>query len=332
MAKHSGSCSASSTRQTRGMADLNMFPRILFPTDFSRHAEKLIGCLADLRPVGVEEVLLLNVVEPGYPIGLASNYLSRALEWKADSEQRLATIERQVAGMGLRVRSRVEIGVPYLEIVRVAEEERVSLIAIGTHGHSFIKGVVLGSVTHNVVQQATVPVLVMKPKVVEKLESAECDFVCQQFFHRVLLPTDFSPCADQALALVKHLHDAHTKEVIVLHVQDVRHLRPHLADRMDEFNRKDSERLERIRDDLEFFGLKSKVLLLEGVPFREIERVAKDKDVSLIVLGSKGRSALADVMLGSVSDAVIRQHPRPVLVVRGVDACAGAAGPKRRAA
>jgi nucleotide-binding universal stress UspA family protein len=309
-----------------------MFPRILFPTDFSQHAEKLVGCLGDLRAVGAEEVLLLNVVEPGSPIGLASDYLARALEWKEDSEQRLAAIQRQVVGMGLRVRSRVEIGVPYLEIVRVAEEERVSLIAIGTHGYSFVKGAVLGSVTHNVVRHATVPVLVMKPKVIEKLDSAECDFVCQQLFHRILFPTDFSPCADEALTLMKHLHDAGTQEVIVLHVQDVRHLRPHLADRMDEFNRKDGARLERIRAGLDFFGLKSKVLLCEGVPFQEIEKVAKEQDVSLIVIGSKGRSALADVMLGSVSDAVIRRHPRPVLVVRGTEADAATAGPGSRAA
>jgi nucleotide-binding universal stress UspA family protein len=309
-----------------------MFPRILFPTDFSRHADKLVGCLGDLRPVGAEEILLLNVVEPGYPIGLATGYVTRALEWKADSEQRLASIERQVVGMGLRARSRVEIGVPSLEIVRVAQEEGVSLIAMGTHGHSFVKGVVLGSVTHNVVRYATLPVLVMKPKVIEQLGSAECDFVCQEFFHRVLLPTDFSPCANEALSVVKRLRDAGTEEVIVLHVQDIRHFRPYLSDRMEEFNLKDSEQLERIRADLAFFGLKSKTLLCEGVPFQEIERVAKEEDVSLIVIGSKGRSALADVVLGSVSDEVIRRHPRPVLVVRGMEALTRGADLDNRAA
>ncbi len=309
-----------------------MFPRILFPTDFSSHAEKLVGCLADLRSVGAEEVLLLNVVEPGYPVALASDYLKRALEWKQDSEQRLAILQRQVSGMGLRAQSRVEIGVPYLEIVRVAEEEQMSLIAIGTHGHNLVKGVVLGSVTHNVVRYATVPVLVMKPREIEKLASEECDFVCQEFFHRVLLPTDFSSCANEALTVVKHLCEVGTKEVIVLHVQDIRHFRPHLAERIDEFNLKDSERLERIRADLEFFGLRSKILLCEGVPFQEIERIAKEEDVSLIVIGSKGRSALADVLLGSVSDEVIRRHPRPVLVVRGTGASARAAGYDNRAA
>ncbi len=310
-----------------------MFPRILFPTDFSRHAEKLVGCLGDLRPVGVEEVLLLNVVEPGYSIGLASDCLARALDWKANSERRLAAIERRLVGMGLRAQSRLEIGVPYLEIVRVAEEEQVSLIAMGTHGYSFVKGAVLGSVTHNVVRCATVPVLVMKPRVIEKLGSAECDFVCQEYFHRILFPTDFSPCANEALTVVKRLHDAGTEEVIVLHVRDIRPFR-HLADNVDEvfLDVKDSERLERIRADLEFFGLKSKALLCEGVPFEEIERVARQEDVSLIVIGSKGRSALADVMLGSVSDAVIRQHSRPILVVRGTEALARAAGPGNRAA
>ena len=44
--------------------------------------------------------------------------------------------------------------------------------------------------------------------------------------------------------------------------------------------------------------------------------MAREEDVSLIVMGSKGRSALADTLLGSVSDAIVCRHVRPVLVVR----------------
>ncbi len=135
-------------------------------------------------------------------------------------------------------------------------------------------------------------------------------------FERVLFPTDFSACAEDALALVKHLRTAGTEEVIVLHVQHVRKLRPHLSHKMEEFNRIDTERLEKIQKDLEFFGFQAKVLLREGVPFQEIDRVAREEDVSLIVMGSQGGTALTDVLLGSVSDVVIYWHPRPVLVVR----------------
>jgi nucleotide-binding universal stress UspA family protein len=66
---------------------------------------------------------------------------------------------------------------------------------------------------------------------------------------------------------------------------------------------------------LEFAGFRTKVRLRHGVPCEEIDRVAREEDVSLIVIGSKGRSALADTLLGNVSDAIVCGHVRPVLVV-----------------
>ena len=40
-----------------------MFARVLFPTDFSPQADQLAGCLNEMKPLGMEEVVLLNVVE-----------------------------------------------------------------------------------------------------------------------------------------------------------------------------------------------------------------------------------------------------------------------------
>jgi nucleotide-binding universal stress UspA family protein len=55
---------------------------------------------------------------------------------------------------------------------------------------------------------------------------------------------------------------------------------------------------------------------VEGTPFLEIIRYAKDYDVDLIVMGTHGRSALKQVLMGSVADRVVRQAPCPVLTVR----------------
>ncbi len=284
-----------------------MFRSLLFPTDFSQFNERLAFCLPDLKPLGIEEIVFLNVVELGPQIGFASDSFEHMLAWKTDAGPRLEALRLHVEKAGLRSRRRLELGKPALEIVRVAEEERVSLIAMGSHGHGFIRGMLLGSVTHDVVQHASVPVLVLKLELVKHLATTDCDFVCQHLFRRVLLPTDFSERAADALYLVKNMRATGLRDVILLHVPE------------DDHDCEDEQlkaQLDRIRAELQFFGFDVTTMVANGSPAKVINETAREQDVSLIVIGAKGGSDAADVLLGSVSDEVVCRHVRPVLVAR----------------
>ncbi len=262
--------------------------------------------------------MLLNVVELGPQIGFASDTFESMLAWKSAAEPRLAALKATMEGSGLRCRWRLELGKPALEIARVAAEECVSLIAIGTHGHGFLRGMFLGSVTHDVVRYARTPVLVLKMELAEGLATTDCEFVCQHIFRRVLLPTDFSELATQALYLIKMMAPTGLKEVVVLHVKEKDH------ERGEESSESIEMSLARIREELEFFGFIVKVVSTKGDPAKTIDQIARDEDVSLIVLGARGRNAAADVLLGSVSDQVVCRHVRPVLVARSRSAAIGA--------
>lgn len=289
-----------------------MFQSLLFPTDFSPQAEQLAKCLHEMKPLGVEEIVLLNVVELGPQIGFASDTFEQMLSWKRDAEAHSAEIQERIQTKGIRCRWRIELGKPALEIVRVAEEERVSLIAMGTHGHGFLRGALIGSVSHDVVRHAPVPVLVLKVNVMGELGATDCAFVCQHIFRRVLYPTDFSDCAVEALSYVKQLRGAGVDDVVVLHVRE-KHGRGATG-----IDATVSAQMQRIRSELEFFGFNVSSIIADGAPAVVIERIAREQDVSLIVIGSRGRSAAEDVLLGSVSDPVICRHTKPVLVVRPV--------------
>jgi len=56
----------------------------------------------------------------------------------------------------------MQIGVPFEEIVRVAQEEHVDMIVMGTHGRSGLNRVLLGSVAERVVRLAPCPVLTVR--------------------------------------------------------------------------------------------------------------------------------------------------------------------------
>lgn len=287
-----------------------MFARILFPTDFSLHAQHIGRCLPGLKDLGASEIVLLNVIEIGHPIGFDSDQFERIIAWKKDAETRLEALRVAIERSGIRARVKIELGVPHLDILRVADEENVDLILMGTHGHGFVRGVTLGSVTHKVVQYARVPTLVLKQKHIDQLVTTECDFVCQHLLRRILVPTDFSATAREALRIVKGLRAAGAMSVVLLHVLDSEETKSQPASTVEA-----SGRLEQIKTELEFFGYPVTVVLRSGDSFKQIDQVTEEEDVSLIVIGSTGRSAVADVMLGSVSDAVVCRHARPVLVV-----------------
>ena len=53
-----------------------------------------------------------------------------------------------------------------------------------------------------------------------------------------------------------------------------------------------------------------------GVPFVEIIKAAKEHDADLIVIGTHGRSGIAQILIGSVAEKVVRKAPCPVLTVK----------------
>lgn len=143
-------------------------------------------------------------------------------------------------------------------------------------------------------------------------------------FEKILLPTDFSDVAEKALSCVKHLKDAGTKEVVVLHVIkkdriDVIAQYGSIRDFMEVENEVEGEarkKMSRIENDLREAGFKVKTRIETGFPFSEILRVENEENVSVIVMGSHGMSNLKEILLGSVSERVIRKAKKPVLVIK----------------
>lgn len=67
---------------------------------------------------------------------------------------------------------------------------------------------------------------------------------------------------------------------------------------------------------LKAVGLQARILIRTGEPFLQIIQAARDEKADLIVIGTHGRNILAQVLMGSTAEKIVRTAPCPVLTVR----------------
>jgi nucleotide-binding universal stress UspA family protein len=148
-------------------------------------------------------------------------------------------------------------------------------------------------------------------------------------FQRILVPTDYSEHAVEALATAARLAGEMGASVTLLHVMGESALRTAVqegwltADDDDEtVERKAREHHEAKFDEclatLGDAGAGVERVILRGDPPREIVRYANEHGFDLVVMGRRGRT-LADVVLGSAAERVVRHADCPVLIVKRRD-------------
>lgn len=290
-----------------------MFRKVLIPTDFSEWSDAALGLLPALKALGSEEAALLHALDIRPLLAWPEVLATASVSWEELAVQSLDGRRQRVEGAGLRASTRVVEGAPVEVIVRVATQEKADLILMGSHRHSILHHVVLGSVSENVVRHAPVPVLLTR-------WTGEAAAPDGNPFAHVLFPTDFSPCAEKAYCCLVELAGGGMRRATILHVQDTRMVRPNAG--KDGTNMRhleqmvDTDRLARAEAELRALGVETHVLVREGLPYREVLRAAEEVSATSIVLGSHGKSSVAEILLGSVSAEIIRQAKLPVLVIR----------------
>jgi nucleotide-binding universal stress UspA family protein len=142
-------------------------------------------------------------------------------------------------------------------------------------------------------------------------------------FERILYSIDFSRIAKKAVPYIENLKGAGTKEVIMLYVRDQRGIdSQHVTSPMDvlfiqkEWEESALDEMSHLQDQLEEMGFNVKVLITKGIPYKEILRVSEEEKVSVIIMGSQGKSDIIEMLLGSVTEKVIKESRKSVLVVR----------------
>ncbi|MFQ5640259.1 MAG: universal stress protein [bacterium] len=286
---------------------MRVFKKILCPLDFSEASHYAFHYAKTFAKCFDSELVLLHVspnltdaytsLLPDFPeIGLPHerDLLERFNECTSDNSAKF--------------KKTILTGIPYIEILNYAKAEEFDLIILGAKGHSNFERLFLGSTSEKVVRNSSAPVLTVHPKP-KGLP-----------IKRILVPIDFSPLSFAVLPIVASIAEHFRSEIYLLHVVETGH-------------QSDPERR---TSEYEFFErVKGKLADQWELPeaFNEIEtkkfirhhtgsagygilEFSQDWDIDLVIMATHGRTGLSKVLMGSVTEKVIRIAPYPVLSIR----------------
>jgi nucleotide-binding universal stress UspA family protein len=287
------------------------FERILVASDFSEHSSwALDRGIALARGFGGRIDVVHAWPVPGpYDVALPDEVMASIRDSAA---RRLAQLLERVRAAGVEGDVHLVQDQAPQAIAMLAEELDADCIVMGTRGVTGLKHVLLGSNAERTLRVAPCPVLSVGQA--PPADAAERP-------RKLLVPTDFSPTAQQALELAQGLmRETGDGQITLLHV----HAAPVAVDSyMDATPRPVAglpgrllEELDGLAAPLRNAGLAVSARLLHGYAPELIVGLARDEQADWIVMGTHGRTGLPHVVLGSVAERVVRSAPCPTLTVK----------------
>jgi nucleotide-binding universal stress UspA family protein len=145
-----------------------MFEKILYPTDFSDVSKKAMDFIKQLKGAGTKEVVIFHVIDERIldriqhhsDVGINVEEIEKKMEEHA--QEQINAIEDKLKKSGFNVKTRIDKGVPFREILKAEKEEDISVVVIGSHGVSCIEEMFLGSCSEKVIRKSSKPVLVVR--------------------------------------------------------------------------------------------------------------------------------------------------------------------------
>lgn len=285
-----------------------MFRTILLALDRRGLAERAIPAITAFAKPGDGEVIVLAVHDSYFDLEPAEAAVHRV----DDVVKRL-----RAAGLSARGQTRTVYRRSSAEaIAGAAEEFKVDLVALGSHGRGDLAGLLLGSVSHEVAAKLDGPVLVVHGEPYAQPEERPAQL------ERILVAVDAWKGSEAALDAARQVAEEHGATVRVVHALEF------IAAEAVAYVEDETEARKVLDQAVERLGgsgraVESRLLRAPGPVPDLIAREAEDWQADLIVLGSRRPSDLGGLLLGSVAHGLVRRTRRPVLLAERVRVPAG---------
>jgi nucleotide-binding universal stress UspA family protein len=214
-------------------------------------------------------------------------------------------------GASAKVGFRLLRGEAHVEIIVNGRLAGADLTVLGRHGTRKLRDMFIGSTAERVIRNGDTPALVVAQK-------------AGRAYARPIVAVDMSDSSRAVVALAARILQEDPGNAALLHVYKVpfegflvRGVRgSDMRDMRHELKAEARGAISMLAESVEDFGIDWKVTLRQGDPRTAILRAAEALRSDLIVLGTQGRTGLTHVLLGGVSEWVIRNATRDVLVAR----------------
>jgi nucleotide-binding universal stress UspA family protein len=259
----------------------------------------MVDCIAELKRFGMKEVILLNVFQRGSIVA-------------EESKEQMERSKEKLEAIGFKVWTTTVMGEPVETILEVAKDEEATAIAMASSGKGRAREFFVGSTSLGVLRRSKIPVLLDKFRVVEE-ETGEIRIgvACFTMLRTALVPVDLTDCTETVKEAVRELISRGLERVVFLHV--VESSRYSVTD--DKVFDDVRNRLDSIRKDLEAEKVEVITHIHYGTPTYNILEVAREFSATVIVLGTRGKSLIREITLGSTSEEVIRKANVSILAI-----------------
>jgi nucleotide-binding universal stress UspA family protein len=200
-------------------------------------------------------------------------------------------------------------------VLDYTDEVGADLLVLGTHGRRGLKRLVLGSVAEDILRKAPCPALAACKREDEDAAPAPPE--------DILLPLDLSEHSRTALPAARALASTYGARLHLIYVVEDVPLPPAYGvpptaspSPPTNVEAHAEQALEQISPQMEDLDVETETHLGAGLVVPELLRVVEEEGIDLIVMASHGRSGLARVLMGSVTEEVLRKASCPVFVVR----------------
>ena len=270
---------------------------VLFPTDLSPESDLAFAHARLLAERFLASLVLYHAVEvPDHRFAHWAFAHNHEI-WHHAEKQARECLQRRAESLQVSHRIIVERKVSvHRALVELIREIQPDLTVLATHGREGLSHLLLGSVAEKVMQHAFRPVLCVR----------EPDHGPALSYRRLLVPTDLSMASRLAFPMAALFARTFESEVLAVHIRrDRRHGAP-----VEPVSEADVRRF--LEPD--FAGARVCPRVLEGVVWDRIVATAREERIDLIVMSTHGHDSLADRIVGSSTERVVRHAPCPVLV------------------